>query len=326
MNHLTWAYLRTSTKCWRKKIRKCLQRDAFELKSSGKCGIPFDECDNFPTSSQQLRQHPSPLSRDISCHNCNEKFRKVQLYRNHIEVCLRRIRPTNDSQPLSSNQKKSSVFVCEICNANFNRLNLLVKHQLKHKPKSEWKEKCHICDLSFERHALLARHLKTAHAESDQSPWKCRHCGKHMMTKLSLGIHERIHTGAKPYVCEWCGQRFRSRANLLQHHPKHTGIKKHKCEECGKQFSRKSFVTAHMRVHTGERPFSCSICNRKFTQIGDMRRHEKKHEISIKHGRTCYTVIDINKNQSSDSVSTADSDDPLTDSEIALNVKVIQDC
>ncbi|CAH0383932.1 unnamed protein product [Bemisia tabaci] len=356
--------------------------DAFELKSSGKCGIPFDECDNFPTSSQQLRQHPSPLSRDISCHNCNEKFRKVQLCKSatrdasgsrprrsenipgsrrapriccgglpdpgervpgtprlgaacvnsrafaprKTNVCLRRIRPTNDSQPLSSNQKKSSVFVCEICNANFNRLNLLVKHQLKHKPKSEWKEKCHICDLSFERHALLARHLKTAHAESDQSPWKCRHCGKHMMTKLSLGIHERIHTGAKPYVCEWCGQRFRSRANLLQHHPKHTGIKKHKCEECGKQFSRKSFVTAHMRVHTGERPFSCGICNRKFTQIGDMRRHEKKHEISIKHGRTCYTVIDINKNQSSDSVSTADSDDHLTDSEIALNVKVIQDC
>lgn len=203
-----------------------------------------------------------------------------------------------------------------------------MKHHLKHKPKSEWREKCNLCDMRFERHALLVRHLKTEHVDdqsSASSPWKCRHCGKHMMTKLSLGIHERIHTGAKPYVCEWCGQRFRSRANLLQHHPKHTGIKKHKCEECGKLFSRKSFVTAHMRVHTGERPYSCRVCNRKFTQIGDMRRHEKKHEISIKHGGTCYTVIDLSKSPSPDSVSSVDSDDKLTDSEIALKVKVIQD-
>ncbi|KAI5749564.1 hypothetical protein M8J76_008338 [Diaphorina citri] len=168
---------------------------------------------------------------------------------------------------------------CDVCEKKFTTYSFMLKHRREHGGNLSF-DNCHICKETFYKHSELVRHLEREHniPRSESSPWCCRFCNKRMMTKLSLGIHERIHTGQRPYICDWCGVGFRSKANLLQHQPVHTGQRKYNCTVCGKAFSRKSFVTTHMRVHTGDRPYDCDVCGAKFTQVGDMRRHRKKHD------------------------------------------------
>ncbi|KAL1464896.1 hypothetical protein WDU94_004502, partial [Cyamophila willieti] len=185
---------------------------------------------------------------------------------------------------------------CHVCQKKFTSQNDLVKHRRVHgsvgRTSKEGRcvavpDTCHICGRVFTKHSELVKHLESEHnvPRSESSPWCCRFCNKRMMTKLSLSIHERIHTGQRPFICDWCGQGFRSKANLLQHHPVHTGVRKYTCNVCGKAFSRKSFVTTHMRVHTGDRPYGCDVCGAKFTQVGDMRRHKKKHEERLERSK-----------------------------------------
>uniref|UniRef100_A0A8D9EME9 Protein polybromo-1 n=1 Tax=Cacopsylla melanoneura TaxID=428564 RepID=A0A8D9EME9_9HEMI len=185
---------------------------------------------------------------------------------------------------------------CDVCQKKFTSPTALAKHRRQHGDCAAREsggggsivvpDTCHKCGRVFTKHTELVKHLESEHniPRSESSPWCCRFCNKRMMTKLSLSIHERIHTGQRPFTCDWCGQGFRSKANLLQHHPVHTGVRKYSCNVCGKAFSRKSFVTTHMRVHTGDRPYGCDVCQAKFTQVGDMRRHRKKHEEKSRGG------------------------------------------
>lgn len=91
---------------------------------------------------------------------------------------------------------------------------------------------CSVCFTVFLTHNDLLQHSKDVHRlksiTDDGTPqkWVCNYCGKEIGTKLSLSIHERIHTGVRPYVCECCGRSFKSKANLIQHQPVHTGIKR----------------------------------------------------------------------------------------------------
>ena len=53
--------------------------------------------------------------------------------------------------------------------------------------------------------------------KSDEKPFSCSFCQKSFSKKITLQIHERIHTGEKPYSCDTCEKRFARSFELTRH-------------------------------------------------------------------------------------------------------------
>ncbi|CAG7728347.1 unnamed protein product, partial [Allacma fusca] len=79
--------------------------------------------------------------------------------------------------------------------------------------------------------------------------FQCSFCNKSFRLKLTLKVHERIHTGVRPYKCPECPQAFTQSHVLTEHYRTHTGEKPHSCSFCGKKFSHKSSYNVHVKAH-----------------------------------------------------------------------------
>ncbi|XP_069606587.1 gastrula zinc finger protein XlCGF53.1-like isoform X3 [Ranitomeya imitator] len=107
--------------------------------------------------------------------------------------------------------------------------------------------------------------------------FSCSECEKCFISKATLLIHQRIHTGEKPYSCSECGRCFNQKTNLVTHQRRHTGEQLFSCSECGKGFNQKINLVTHQRIHTGEKPYSCSECGKCFTDKSSFVRHQRTH-------------------------------------------------
>ncbi|XP_014898319.1 uncharacterized protein LOC106953796 isoform X2 [Poecilia latipinna] len=125
------------------------------------------------------------------------------------------------------------------------------------------------CELSSE---LLSN---VATSNSQGPPYQCDKCDKRYLSKSSLIVHYRIHTGETPYLCSHCGQGFRSSAYLDLHTRVHTGERRYKCHICGKTSNQ--HLTRHMRMHRGEKNYLCTECGKAFLSNGELKLHMRYH-------------------------------------------------
>ncbi|KAM4711622.1 uncharacterized protein FYW61_020781 [Anableps anableps] len=118
--------------------------------------------------------------------------------------------------------------------------------------------------------------LSNAAASNSQGPpYQCDKCDKRYLSKSSLIVHYRIHTGETPYLCSHCGQGFRSSAYLDLHTRVHTGERRYKCHICGKTSNQ--HLTRHMRMHRGEKNYLCTECGKAFLSNGELKLHMRYH-------------------------------------------------
>ncbi|XP_042311508.1 zinc finger protein with KRAB and SCAN domains 7-like isoform X2 [Sceloporus undulatus] len=112
---------------------------------------------------------------------------------------------------------------------------------------------------------------------STEKQFKCLECGKSFMKKMSLTLHQIIHTGEKPFKCLQCGKNFRWKSNFTCHQLTHMEGKQFKCLECGKSFRSRSNLSSHQLTHLVEKPYKCLECGKSFGWKQRLADHQITH-------------------------------------------------
>jgi len=104
-------------------------------------------------------------------------------------------------------------YVCDICGSRHTRKGELLLH-IRCIHTHERPFQCSYCPKNFQRRDLLRKHERI---HTNNRPYGCEFCGKTFTARDKMIVHRRLHTGERPYMCNFCGRGFCESGNLKKH-------------------------------------------------------------------------------------------------------------
>ena len=269
-------------------------------KNSIVCG----ECGKEYTSKVCFANHLKMHKQEMRILNRKEPKKKVTSEENNIGRPKREAsRPKrfledeeNEDQMLDADyivikkakKKKTSEFLCQICNKALSTKTNLENHIKLHNQDREFK--CEHCDKKFVSKSVLATHKITFHSENvDKNYHPCRHCSMSFKSLSNLARHTRNkhfeHSDKIFHKCTTCSKLFKDPSALKVHEKIHTGERKFACNECPKAFISSGQLTVHKRIHTGEKPYECDECSKRFKTRHQVRSHKLHRHVGVVYER-----------------------------------------
>lgn len=260
----------------------CEKRNSHKKEECKICGKRF-------TLQSQLISHRNRVhGADIACHLCDQVFKNIVSLRSHrvnkhtgkdkiCEICGYSTKKTHDfKRHQVSKHTNEYCFKCNLCDKGFYTQYEFNEHQNVHTMRRPYQ--CELCGMDYSRRSSLVLHRIRKHPETFDASKRCHICNAVYLNKDTLTEHIATHSqGRKKYHCDICGKGLLSRAILKVHERGHTGEKPFDCSYCGRGFSCKKNLSVHIRLHTGERPYSCRFCRKSYTKSSALKSHEKIH-------------------------------------------------
>lgn len=185
---------------------------------------------------KRQREKPTP---EFICIVCGKKFKSPRGLEKH----------ESSHNRVGTEKKGPPQFSCDLCGKKLSTKSSVFCHMNELHVK-ERKHKCNYCEKTFYRTDRLKIHVISAHMDPSQWPHVCKICdNKRFITKASLKIHWRIHSGERPYACGYCKNTYIHYSDWNRHTQTHTGNFRYRCDICQKGFNRANILASHKRTH-----------------------------------------------------------------------------